>query len=242
MSVLYPNVPTTIAGIPAVLRDTLALSDATEALAVADDLRDADDLAATAWGVYAQDGTLAVACDAIPSFEYGGEFRIADYPLEQGGFESYNKVATPFNVRLVLSKGGTVSDRTAFLAAVETLHASLDLFDVVTPEHVYVGVNVERIGMVRNAATGAGMTTVEIGLREVRRTADVAFSKTPDAPTPAPAATAKTVKAPAAAKTANQGSVQTKPAPVATVKKALPFVATGRPGEYVLVYDKPLNR
>jgi len=247
VSVLFPNVPFSIAGVPAVLRRAQADVDAREALAQAQ-ARSVDQLATKTWGIFTAGGTPVIKPDAIVAVEHAVDYRIADYPIEQGGFESYNKVATPFGIRVAVSKGGTLAERQQFLTAVDALVASLELFDVVTPEKTYVGVNVERSGLSRTASAGAGMLTVELSLREVRRAAKAIFSTTASVPVPdslaapvaappvqqAPKPTFKprTTARPTAAKPVSQGSVQPR-----TVSGAR--LVTTKSGAQLYVYDKP---
>lgn len=215
----FPNVPV-FPGVPPVLREALALVDTG-----VDQIR-ADAIpyippAHFVWGVFDQAGTLVLEPDNIVAFEQGAEYRIADYPTEAGGFESYNKVAVPFDIRLTMTKGGTLLDRSAFLDTLDRLQKSLDLYNVVTPERTYLSVNLARIGMQRTAASGAGMIMVDVGLREVRQSAVAAFTRTNDAaaqPTatpgqaaparPNPPMTPRTVRRPAAARPRSTGAVQ----------------------------------
>lgn len=129
------------------------------------------------WGIY-KDGVLAIAADAVASVEYKQDFRIADYPMESGAFESYNKVATPYDARVRLTKGGSTTDRAAFLAAIEAAVASLDLYQVVTPERTYLSANVQSMDYRRQTNHGVGLLTVEIRLVEVRITVAAKFSNT----------------------------------------------------------------
>lgn len=241
MSALFPNVPLAI-GVPPVLRDAATNYDAASTLLRAEEVGGvpgSDD-----WGIFDRDGGKVLDPDNVVSVEHSSEFRISDYPVENGGFESYNKVQVPFEIRLAMSKGGSVTDRERFVNDLETLRASLDTYDVATPEHVYVGVNITRVGQVRSASAGAGMATVEIALQEIRQTAIVAYSSAPDATTPAPTPPTPppplkkgTTKAPSAVKKVNQGSVQPKQAPTiaqryAADKKTGLLVQT--PGGFIL--------
>lgn len=224
MSALFPNVPLAIAGVPAVLRRAGAVADARETLASAsNDV--SNTIAAQRWGIFTADGTPALEPDSVVSFEHSAEYRIADYPVEGGTFESYDKVATPFATRVAVSKGGTAAEREQFLTACQSLLESLDPYNVVTPERTYLNVNVTRIGTTRNSGAGAGLITVELVLQEIRQAAKAAYSTvTPAEPPPvaatpvqaAPPVTAApgTTRTPTAVRKVNQGSVQTKAAAI----------------------------
>lgn len=233
MSALYPNVPLSIPGVPAVLRRAGALIDASETIALAG--RDvSSSISQQRWGIFSTDGANVLEADSVVSVEHSAEFRISDYPVEGGAFESYDKVATPFGIRIALTKGGTVEERGQFLIAAQTLLESLTAYDVVTPERVYLNVNVTRIGRTANSTNGAGMATVELVLQEIRQAAKAAYSKVdvpalvaaPVAATPAVPATPGTTKRPAAVRKVNQGAVQ--PKPVTISGATLTTTASGR--------------
>lgn len=121
------------------------------------------------WGVYLS-GTRIIEPDSIVALDYRREWRIADYPLEKGAFESYDKVAIPFDIHLRMTKGGSDSDRDDFLYSLEQVAASLNLLDVATPEITYLSVNITSLNYMRSAANGVGLLTVDVGLRQIRVT------------------------------------------------------------------------
>ena len=129
------------------------------------------------WGVYLG-GQQVLLPDTIVSFDYKQEWHVSDYPLEKGAFENYDKVATPFEVRVRMSRGGAVADRQAFLSAVASIAGTLDLYDVLTPEQTYKSVNVTHYDYRRTAAAGAGLLVVDLWLVEVRVTVQADFSST----------------------------------------------------------------
>lgn len=170
----YPDVPVA-PGVPPVLRRGIIDAGANVARLTSDGTGLTDG-GLTRWGIFSQKGALALEPDSIAAIEYQREFRIADYPIEEGGFESYNKVATPYDIRVTMTKGGKIPDRKDFLDQVELLVASLDLFTVVTPERNYFNVNIVRTDYRRNANNGATLLTVELHGIEVRTSASIQFS------------------------------------------------------------------
>lgn len=171
-----PKIP----GAPALLRPPPALSGAfaklnTASLLVADASIIKQLFNKPQWGVF-KDSKAIAAADSVLSFEYRQDTKVSDYPLEKGAFQSYNKVSTPFDARVQLTKGGTEADRSAFLSAIEAATASLDLFDVVTPEKVYKSANLQRFDYRRTANSGVGLITVDLWLIEVRETVAAGFA------------------------------------------------------------------
>jgi len=142
------------------------------------------------WGLYTQDGDLAVEADNITAFENSLEARISDYPVapnntdtptETVGFGSYNKVITPYEIRLVMTKGGSVEDRQDFLKAIQDAWLATTLYSVITPECVYLDVNVTGVRRTVVADRGVGLMALEVTLRKVRQTATLQFTQTKEA-------------------------------------------------------------
>lgn len=180
MSAQFPNVPIA-PGVPAVARSILFPADdsAEEPLAGSGEQVNAD--TARQWGLFTQGGELAAPTDNIIAVEVGLEARISDYPVEKGGFGSYNKVIVPFDVRLIMSRGGSVEDRQDFVKAIQDAWQSTELFNVVTPEVVYLDVNIVGVRRVAMADRGMGLMTLEVVLRKVRETARLTFTQTKEA-------------------------------------------------------------
>ncbi|OYW18904.1 MAG: hypothetical protein B7Z52_04355, partial [Burkholderiales bacterium 12-64-5] len=92
---VFPDVPK-VPGVPAVARSALNPGTATEPQITQDSIT----VTATArnqWGIYTTAGALALDPDTIEAVGYDAEYRVADYPIEEGGFETYDKVALPFH-------------------------------------------------------------------------------------------------------------------------------------------------
>lgn len=129
------------------------------------------------WGIFAHGtGEMLLAPDSFMSLDFHNESRISQYPQEQGAFLSYNKVASPYEIRLALTKGGGVEDRQAFLTSLDAHAGSTELFDIVTPERTYIKCNISRNRYARAARQGATLLTAEIGVTEIRETATAVLS------------------------------------------------------------------
>jgi len=125
--------------------------------------------ASVKWGIFSG-GKAVLTPDSVMSMEYKQEWRIVDYPMEKGAFETYNKVNSPFDARVRVTKGGTVAARQAFLDTIDGLSNSLLTYEVVTPEKTYKSVNVSHYDYRREAMRGNGLLTVDIWLMEIRQT------------------------------------------------------------------------
>jgi hypothetical protein len=200
---LYPLVPNA-PGVPPVLRNVVKIADAATLgfLGLSEALDALIGAESPQWGIFTTSGEVVAIADSVLSLEYRNDSRISDYPVEQGAFASYNKVADPYSVRVRMARGGTEQDRSDFIAAIEAAAATLDLFEVRTPEMIYPSANIEGLDYRREAINGAGKVIVEIRLREIRQPAS---------------ATGFNPKVPAAADSQSMGQVQTQSVPYPTV-------------------------
>jgi len=133
------------------------------------------------WGLFDQNGGAVIEADCIAAFDHKREWVISDYPVERGAFESYDKVAVPFDVRLVYCAGGSEANRTALLQSVEAIAGDLNLYDAVMPEKVFQSVNVVHHDFSRTSQRGVGLLMVALWCREVREITNSTGSASPSA-------------------------------------------------------------
>lgn len=114
------------------------------------------------WGIF-NGGVPVVFADSAISFSYKQEWAIADYPVEQGAFETYDKVNIPFDARFKFAAGGNDSNRQSFLDSIAAVATDkTTLFTVVTPEEVYPNVTVSHYDYPREAAKGNGLIQADV--------------------------------------------------------------------------------
>jgi hypothetical protein len=198
----YPNVPF-VPGVPPVSRSPGFPPTAIPALLFADSLVVDRSAQPARWGIFSAAGQRVVQADSAYAFSFVQEFRISDYPVEQGGFESYNKVATPYDTRVVLTKGGTEASRQNFLNQLQAVVASLDLYDVVTPEKTYISANVVKYDYDRASHGGVSLLVATVSLREVRQNATTLRAQSVGSPVPL-----TNTKSPSGADPTTVGTVQ----------------------------------
>jgi hypothetical protein len=119
------------------------------------------------WGVFLG-GAPVITADTVTTFGYQQDWAVSDYPIEGGGFESYDKVNVPFRTEVQFTSGGSLANREALLASIAAIADTLTLYDVVTPEAVYSSVNVEHYNYRRTSSNGLGLMVVTVGLLEIR--------------------------------------------------------------------------
>ena len=163
-------------GIPALLNNVAAVTNAA-ALLVADAQIIQNMFQGPKWGI-GVGGFFQIVPDSIIDLDFKRDWQVPNYPQEEGAFESYNKVAMPYDARVRMTKGGTDADRAAFLNRIDALAASLTLFDVVMPELVYKNSNIVHYDYRRTATSGVSLLTVDLWLLEIRVSGNAAFSNT----------------------------------------------------------------
>lgn len=111
-------------------------------------------------------GILPVSASTV-EFDFRQDWPISTAPQEQGAFQAYDKVTLPYDVRLRLASGGSTSTRQSFLQACLAIANSLQLFNVVTPEMSFIGVNCNHIDWKRTARHGNTLITVDLGFIQI---------------------------------------------------------------------------
>lgn len=187
-----PNVPN-VPGVPALNRVGQVAS---AGLLLASDVAGIIGLFADPeWGVFDADGQPVIVGDAVLGVDFTNESKVPDYAIESGGFASYNKVATPFDVYVEIAKGGTSDDRQQFLLTAQAVLSTLTLYQVFTPEIAYPSVNLVRYSYRRQVNHGAYMIVLELYLKQIR-------------PAPTPEFSTSNTKTPAGSPQQNDGTVE----------------------------------
>jgi hypothetical protein len=177
----YPNVPDA-PGVPPVLRDPNNTDGVNEdaSLATSDDPSISSSTSGPQWGIVDQSGALSIVPDSVIAVDYSKDYQVSTAPQENGAFLSYNKVERPYTVTISMTKGGALADRSAFIAALETLDASLDLYNAVTPEKTYLNGNITRVTYNRDERHAA-FILAEIHMEEIRLSGTITYTQTQSA-------------------------------------------------------------
>lgn len=111
-----------------------------------------------------------VTPDSFLTFGYRKESAIATYPVQRGGFTDYDKVPTPYETFVRMSKGGSLQDRKRFLDSLDAIVDTTDLYDILTPEKTFISVNVLRYEFVRQGSRGAYFfAELDLYFQEIRQ-------------------------------------------------------------------------
>jgi hypothetical protein len=177
----YPDVPP-LPGVPAINRNSAGYVAA--ALTVLGEFLP-NSLFGTKWAIIDQNGSISLTPDSFVSFEYKNERRIPNYPIEDGSFQSYNKVALPFDCRLVVScSGNGQMSKGEFLETIQNMLDSLDLFTISTPNYDYKNCNLVHVDYRRESRQGATLILAQLWFQEVR------IAQQPSPPTAQPSGAA----------------------------------------------------
>src|SRR5690348_2017993 len=129
------------------------------------------------WAIYAN-GTSdpAIEPDSFVGIEFRGEARISDYPVEQGAFDTYNKVQVPREIRVKLACSNEAMPRGDFLSQLEAMKQGIDIYDISTPDLLYESFNLTHYDYTRRSTNGVSMIVADCWFEEVRQTGSASYS------------------------------------------------------------------
>lgn len=154
-----PGVPALLTGYSAVLGTVSLITSDLIALGL---------ISGPQWGIFDEGGNAVVTADTVIDLNFRQDWSIADFPMAGGSFASYNKVITPFDVRLRFVAGGSAANRNALLASIDAIAGDTNLYSVVTPEKTYQNCNVKHQGYARATQNGLGILVADVWLQQIR--------------------------------------------------------------------------
>ena len=117
------------------------------------------------WALISDKGTTVAPFDSMLSIDVKNENKLLTSPVEESGFASYNKVASPLDIYVELAASASESGHAALLAALDKLAAGTELVSLVTPDQEYRHLNIESY----STTEGATLLVAELHLLEVRQ-------------------------------------------------------------------------
>lgn len=172
----FPDVPA-LAGVPELRRQPGA--DTADSSAASADFSDVEDALPPTWGVYDANGMRIIAPDSVLSFKYNGVSKVASYPLELGGFSSYNKTYTPYTIDISMTCAGQGEmAREDFLGTLGDMRSALDLYAIVTPDQVYQNANLVSYDYTLDRKDNGSLLTVNAHFIEINLTASAVYAQT----------------------------------------------------------------
>jgi hypothetical protein len=190
----YPDVPQ-LPGVPTINRSSSTPISA--GLTVLGELLP-NNLFGVQWSIEDQSNSITLIPDSFFNFEYKNDRKVPNYPVEDGSFQSYNKVAIPFDCRVVVTcSGNGAMSKGEFLSALQSMLDGLNLFTIYTPNYYYSNLNLIHVDYRREARQGATLILAQLWFQEIR------IAQQPSNPTVQPSG----------ANTENNGQVTVLPAP-----------------------------
>ena len=153
------------------------------------------------WGVFYLNGTPVFDVDSCISLDFANNTKVSGFPVEKGGFASYNKVGTPFEPKLALAVGGQTRIQ-AFMNDLMDELATTTLYNIITPEMTYFNVTLEKYEYKRSQKAGKNLLHANLSFKQIIEVAPKYSSVTIAKP-----------KKPSAKDKDGHGKVQTVPAP-----------------------------
>lgn len=124
------------------------------------------------WGIFeSSSSSPVIIADSVLAFEFKKDWVVADYPLEEGAFESYDKVETPFDARFTFFSGGSLANRQQLIDSIESIAGDMNLYDIVTPEKTYPNCNIQHYDY-RRVHGAAGLIQITVWVIQIRETAE----------------------------------------------------------------------
>lgn len=124
------------------------------------------------WGIYSDSTFLPVFdVDSVVEVGYKSNARVSNFPVEEGGFASYNKAKDPYKIDIRLAVGGSSDRINVFLAKLESEVSSTNTFTVLLPDQVYLHATIESYRFKRIREKGRNLVQADVSLVEVRRVA-----------------------------------------------------------------------
>jgi len=119
---------------------------------------------------YSFTGSINISPDSVMEIEVSPDSEIMSHPIEQGGFESYNRVQQPIPIRLMLACRGKKMTRSEFLKALKSAREGTDLFTIATPDAAYQNMALKGYAYKQTAEHGAVTIWADTQWREARST------------------------------------------------------------------------
>lgn len=150
----FPNVAQ-LPGVPQLVRANQAINTVRLAVGAVSQFLGAATAAKPTWAILDANGNVIIQPDSFLDFDNSNEWKIADFPIQDGEFSSYNKVVIPYTASVKLSKGGSLQDRKNLLDKIQSIAGDTNLYSILTPEKQYPDVNILRYAIRRLGREGA---------------------------------------------------------------------------------------
>lgn len=143
------------------------------------------------YGIYLKSGLRALSPSSFLGIEYGADASVVSAPIEKGSYSSFNKVKRPPVIRVLFTLEGwtgfsgsipnltnfTLTSRTDMLAALDSMVADAQVYDIETPDTTYEDYDLVRYNY-RTSDRDVTLLTVEAIFQSVLEEAEVTLTST----------------------------------------------------------------
>lgn len=121
------------------------------------------------WGVFDSNNQPAFVVDTYVSIKPKNDSKVSDFPVESGSFVTFNKVQTPYDVKVTVALGGDAEAMSTLLERVNDMQTSFELFSITTPYESYLNATLVTYDYSHEAKTGSNMIKAELFFKEIRQ-------------------------------------------------------------------------
>jgi hypothetical protein len=119
------------------------------------------------YGLFDQGTEVLTGANSCTGFGFQVDEQIPAYPIEQGGFVSYNKVALPFGTKLQYAV--YQENLSSFITELESLRADTNSYTVVTPVYSWNNCNITHWDTRLQDKRSVSMWVIDVWLAEIRQ-------------------------------------------------------------------------
>lgn len=141
------------------------------------------------YGIYLKSGAAALSPTSFLGIEYGADAAIVSAPIENGSYNSFNKVKRPPVIRVLFTLEGwtgfsgsipnlpnfTLTSRTDMLAALDAMVSDAQVYDIETPDTTYEDYDLVRYNY-RTSDRDVTLLVVEAIFQAVLQEAEVTLT------------------------------------------------------------------
>lgn len=124
------------------------------------------------------DGEPAFDYASTITFEFSQDYFLSKYSIEGGGFQSYDKVQEPYDLKATITSGSTAQERSQLIHDIREAAASIDIYDVFTPDAIFLQCNIHHVDFRQSADRGIGRVIAHVYLTEIRLSTATSFTDT----------------------------------------------------------------
>ena len=120
------------------------------------------------WTIIDEDNQTTIGFSGFMDIDVRNEGQALSYPVEKSSFADYNKVQSPLEIRVNLSKQGDDSEIESIINQLDDYQQKAVLLSVSTPSMLYEGMTLESYSYKRTNNQNTCLLVTELVLKEVR--------------------------------------------------------------------------